>query len=106
MVWHEMQRLGGELPQLAVVRVRVEQQAAVMQRQEPMVQQQPEVEVQYNCIAAAAAVAAAAGVATGHSSDSTHDSTCTTAVVRHVQPGPESMVGVSASKTLADLGCK
>ncbi len=53
--------------------------------------------MQYSCIAAAAA-----GVATGHSSYSTHDSTYTTAVVRHEQPGPESMVDVSASKTQVD----
>ena len=38
MVWHKMQRLESELPQLAVVRVLVEQQAAVVQRREPMVQ--------------------------------------------------------------------
>lgn len=55
--------------------------------------------MQYRCIAAAAAPA---GVATGHSTDSTHDSTGTTAVVRHEQPGPESMVDVPASKTQLD----
>ena len=38
MVWHKMQRLESELPQLAVARVLVEQQAAVVQRREPMVQ--------------------------------------------------------------------
>ena len=38
MVWHKMQRLKSELPQLAVVRVLVEQQAAAVHRWEPMVQ--------------------------------------------------------------------
>jgi len=38
VVWHKMQRLESELPQLAVVRVLVEQQAAAVQRWEPMVQ--------------------------------------------------------------------
>ena len=55
--------------------------------------------MQYRCIAAAAAPA---GVATGRSTDSTHDSTCTTAVVHHEQPGPESMVDLSASRTQGD----